>query len=294
MNDTSKNWKQRLQDYETTPDKEVWEGVSRSVRRVARRRAAYGVAAATLVLGGLVAGVLLSPKGEADSLPSSAEPAAVAAAAAPVVAPMPADVAQPATADAALEQPSSRSVADAVVEPAMPLSETFVPSAPSAEVAERQLPVETAPVALPAEPDATQVGTVQPAQDDVEAADEAEASLPADEAHDASPVAATKPTTAPDSLVVWIPNAFSPEDPSNDEVCTFRVIPNRDAVISNYTIHIYSRAGRLVFRSENVNEAWDGTCNGVRQPTGSYVYVIGYRDAHYGIQHARGTVTLLR
>ena len=135
---------------------------------------------------------------------------------------------------------------------------------------------------------------MQPAQDDVEAADEAEASLPAYEAHDASPVAATKHTTAPESLVVWIPNAFSPEDPSNDEVRTFRVIPNRDAVISNYTIHIYSRAGRLVFRSENVNEAWDGTCNGVRQPTGSYVYVIGYRDAHYGIQHARGTVTLLR
>ncbi len=97
-----------------------------------------------------------------------------------------------------------------------------------------------------------------------------------------------------DSLAIWIPNAFSPDDPASDEVRTFKVYPNNNASILSYKIYIYSRSGRQVFHSTDINKGWDGTANGHAQPAGTYVYVIEIDDAVKGLQHTRGTITLIR
>lgn len=100
--------------------------------------------------------------------------------------------------------------------------------------------------------------------------------------------------TAPDELMVFIPNAFSPNDPSSEEVRTFRVFPNNDADISNFKIYIYNRGGRQVFHSSDITHGWDGKTRGVDQPMGTYVYVVEYTDAAKGLQHVKGTLTLIR
>lgn len=95
-------------------------------------------------------------------------------------------------------------------------------------------------------------------------------------------------------LVVWIPNAFSPDDPVEESARTFKVFPNNDASIRTFEIYIYSRSGRLVYHSKDFNQGWDGTANGQPQPMGTYVYVIELNDAVKGLQHTKGSVTLIR
>ena len=98
----------------------------------------------------------------------------------------------------------------------------------------------------------------------------------------------------PSELVVWIPNAFSPDDPVEESARTFKVFPNTEASIRSFEIFIYSRSGRLVYHSKDYNEGWDGTANGQKQPMGTYVYVIEINDAVKGLQHSKGSITLIR
>lgn len=102
------------------------------------------------------------------------------------------------------------------------------------------------------------------------------------------------PRSLPAELVVWIPNAFSPDDPVEESARTFRVFPNNDASIRSFEIFIYSRSGRLVYHSKDYTQGWDGTANGQKQPMGTYVYVIELNDAAKGLQHTKGSVTLIR
>ena len=95
-------------------------------------------------------------------------------------------------------------------------------------------------------------------------------------------------------LAVWIPNAFSPDDPVEESARTFKVFPNNDANIRTFEIFIYSRTGRLVYHSKDYTQGWDGTANGQPQPMGTYVYIIELNDVNKGLQHTKGTITLLR
>lgn len=101
---------------------------------------------------------------------------------------------------------------------------------------------------------------------------------------------------ANDELVIWIPNAFAPDDndASDDRVRSFKVQPNNTSNILSFEMYIYSRSGRLMFHTKDINHAWDGTSNGKAQPMGTYVYVIQLNDATKGLQHTKGTVTLIR
>lgn len=102
------------------------------------------------------------------------------------------------------------------------------------------------------------------------------------------------PKLPPQELAVWIPNAFSPDDPVEESARIFKAIPNNDASIRSFEIYIYSRSGRLVFHSKDINEGWDGTANGQKLPMGTYVYIIELNDAAKGLQHTKGSITLLR
>lgn len=99
---------------------------------------------------------------------------------------------------------------------------------------------------------------------------------------------------ATSELDLWIPNAFSPDDPVEESARTFKVFPNTEASILSFEIYIYSRSGRLVYHSKDYNEGWDGTAKGQKQPMGTYVYIIEFKDAVKGLQHTKGTITLLR
>lgn len=89
---------------------------------------------------------------------------------------------------------------------------------------------------------------------------------------------------------LWIPNVFTPGRESNN---TFSVNANE---LSYYHITIFNRLGMKVFHSDDINQPWDGTCNGLPCPMGTYTYTIDYstNNSPNELLHHTGTVTLIR
>lgn len=111
----------------------------------------------------------------------------------------------------------------------------------------------------------------------------------------------TNSCTASDSLYIrlgecdgsiFVPNAFTPNgDGIND---LFRIY-GRCIRLNN--LKIFNRWGEKVWETEDINEAWDGTYRGARQPPEVYVYLISYTaDSQDGIvsRHTQGSITLIR
>lgn len=89
---------------------------------------------------------------------------------------------------------------------------------------------------------------------------------------------------------IWVPNAFTPDESSNN---LFFV---RYMGIVDYSIDIYTRGGILVWHSEDINDTWDGTYQGLPCPQDAYVWIVHYRDqtAPNNLLSQKGTVVLLR
>jgi gliding motility-associated-like protein len=89
---------------------------------------------------------------------------------------------------------------------------------------------------------------------------------------------------------IYIPTAFTPNnDGLNDK---FKVTPI--GVRSFGYVAVYDRWGQLIYRTTNYNEGWDGTLNGAKLPTGTFVYVAQATDYRGRPMLRKGTVTLIR
>jgi gliding motility-associated-like protein len=88
---------------------------------------------------------------------------------------------------------------------------------------------------------------------------------------------------------VYIPNAFTPNgDNRNDkwEIPSLAQYPG--AVVT-----LFNRYGQKIFETTNyVNNMWDGTFKGAKQPNGSYVYFINLNDSRK--QVFQGLITIIR
>ena len=94
-----------------------------------------------------------------------------------------------------------------------------------------------------------------------------------------------------DHTTLWAPNAFTPEESTNQ---TFDVKTND---IQRYHILIYDRRGQLVFESYDPEKPWNGNAqNGKKCPQGVYSYIIScHKITHpYDQIVQRGTVLLIR
>ena len=80
--------------------------------------------------------------------------------------------------------------------------------------------------------------------------------------------------------------------------------PNHDGLNDRFGVHywgymddlrfaIYNRWGKMVFYTTDSQKCWDGTYQGMAQPTGTYVYFVKGTTICGPVQH-KGTVTLLR
>jgi len=72
---------------------------------------------------------------------------------------------------------------------------------------------------------------------------------------------------------VYFPNAFSPNGDRNNDF--FGPIGNVLAV-SNYFLAIYNRFGQIIFSTNNPLIKWDGTYNGKKLDTGTYIFQASY------------------
>jgi gliding motility-associated-like protein len=88
----------------------------------------------------------------------------------------------------------------------------------------------------------------------------------------------------------FIPNAFTPNNDGHNDL--FKPIINCTAV--NYEFNIYNRWGELVFKTHNLDSAWDGSYLSQKVDAGLYGYQIKFIDRKNEKQEIYGTVNVLR
>lgn len=90
---------------------------------------------------------------------------------------------------------------------------------------------------------------------------------------------------------LFVPNAFTPNgDGLND---LFRI--RGGAGIQDFSMQIFNRWGKLIFETNDPQIGWDGTLNGIPQPTGAYAYSIQYtRTDSQSSSQRKGMLQLLR
>lgn len=98
-----------------------------------------------------------------------------------------------------------------------------------------------------------------------------------------------------DTLGVYLPNAFSPnEDGVNDDFGPFF---RRDLPIEAYQFQVYDRWGTQLFLSDNPNDRWNGTYHGETAEAGAYAYVLAFSfagETRPGQRILRGKINLVR
>jgi gliding motility-associated-like protein len=99
----------------------------------------------------------------------------------------------------------------------------------------------------------------------------------------------TKAVTVVPDFNVYVPDAFTPNGDGNNDafmaVCTG---------VKSYELTVYNRWGRLLFKSEDINAAWDGTFNGTDCKSDVYVWKIKVSSQNGDMKAISGHVTLYR
>jgi gliding motility-associated-like protein len=89
---------------------------------------------------------------------------------------------------------------------------------------------------------------------------------------------------------LFMPSAFTPNGDGLNDI--FRV--KYPFPVNNFEMAVYNRWGQKVFETTNISSGWDGTFNGITQPSGTYVWAISVTDAQNTKQTLNGTVVLIR
>lgn len=275
---------QNLKNYTEQPAPAVWQRITKTLaHRKAVRRVSW--AAAGLVAVGAAVIVALPRAEEKPMVAELNAPEIEAVVSQPRVAEQPQAVAEvvatPSETEGKQFSFSSSSLSSSeVVEPEMGKEE-------SVSVVEE--PVAIQPVTVPRQPQASVPAATPVAAEEVDYVAEtpAPANIP-----DKSP-AGSGVSNVPDMLL-WFPNVFAPAS-DNEEINRFRAQLNKEgAMVKDFRMAVYNRAGARVFFSSDINEAWDGTRDGQPLPQSAYVYVVFYTDSEGMQHHCKGTVTLVR
>jgi len=96
-----------------------------------------------------------------------------------------------------------------------------------------------------------------------------------------------------DVLIYYIPNAFTPDGDTYNEI--FQPVFTSGFDAYDYHLIIFNRWGETIFESYNDQEGWDGTYNGENAPDGVYVWTVQFGEIMSDKKYIdRGTVTLVR
>ena len=93
-------------------------------------------------------------------------------------------------------------------------------------------------------------------------------------------------------VIPYIPNAFTPDgDGLNDK---FRIVGLPPENITQFNLQIYNRWGQMVFSTNDILEAWDGSNKGAVCTEGIYTWVIYYENNKKTKVSNKGSLMLLR
>jgi gliding motility-associated-like protein len=89
---------------------------------------------------------------------------------------------------------------------------------------------------------------------------------------------------------IYIPTVFSPNDDGLNDKLYLNYVGIRQLKVHR----IYNRWGKMMYETTNMNEGWDGTVFGVKQPMDSYTVIVEAIDKNGNLIRSQGTITLLR
>jgi len=89
---------------------------------------------------------------------------------------------------------------------------------------------------------------------------------------------------------IIMPNAFTPNGDNMNDLFRLKDV----GLVRKFQMMVYNRLGQQIFETSNPEKGWDGTLNGIQQPSGTYVWLINYIDLENNPGSAKGYVVLLR
>lgn len=92
------------------------------------------------------------------------------------------------------------------------------------------------------------------------------------------------------NIVIYVPNAFTPNNDSRNDVLMPFMIGIKELVY----FRVFNRWGELVFETRKMNEGWDGRYKGVPVQSHTLVWMLQGVGADNKIYNARGSTVLIR
>jgi gliding motility-associated-like protein len=89
---------------------------------------------------------------------------------------------------------------------------------------------------------------------------------------------------------IYVPTGFTPNDDGKNDFLR----PIAVGMKSFQYFRVYNRWGQLIFSTVTANAGWDGKINGVKQPTGTYVWIAEATDYKGNRIQRRGSTVLIR
>jgi len=89
---------------------------------------------------------------------------------------------------------------------------------------------------------------------------------------------------------IYVPKGFSPNGDGNND----KIFPRLVGVRSFTYFKVFNRWGKLLFQTSNLNEGWDGTFRGTKQPMETYVWTAEGIDIDNNSIRRTGTFLLVR
>ena len=89
---------------------------------------------------------------------------------------------------------------------------------------------------------------------------------------------------------IYVPSGFTPDDNGLNDI--LRAIPV--GIREFRYFRIFNRWGQLVFQTQDPAKGWDGKINGVKQPTGTFVWMAEAIDYTGNRLNRKGVVTIIR
>ncbi|HXB45770.1 MAG TPA: gliding motility-associated C-terminal domain-containing protein [Puia sp.] len=87
-----------------------------------------------------------------------------------------------------------------------------------------------------------------------------------------------------------VPSGFTPNhDGINDRLRPLGALP-----VGGFYFAVFNRWGQKIFETQDQSTGWDGSFHGVPQSSGTYIWMLQYKDANNKLVTDRGTTVLLR
>lgn len=102
---------------------------------------------------------------------------------------------------------------------------------------------------------------------------------------------ATYTFKAVNTCLIAVPNAFTPNNDGKNDF----LYPLNAYKADNLIFRVFNRFGQMVFETRDWTKKWDGTVNGQKQGSGTFVWVLSYIDRDTGQPvFKKGTTVIIR